>query len=92
MELIDEKKRFIDRLENVELKVDIIADKVDHLVEMGSVTAENVQEITDQLHDQKDYYSQMRKAMGDEVVFYRKVFIAASIVLAVFLLYIMLRI
>ena len=88
MEIIEEKETLLTRLETVEHKVDVIADKVDQLVEMGSVTAESVQEITEQLSEQKDYYSQMRNAMGNEVTFYRRVFGIGSAILALFLMYI----
>ena len=88
----DEQNGLIQRIDRVESKVDNIEAKVGELLEQGAVTQESVEGIGTDLKDQKDHFKFLRDTLKSEMKLYKRIFFAGGLILALLLLWIILRI
>lgn len=89
---VDEQKGLIQRIDRVEEKVDSIEAKVGELLEQGQVTQENVGEMGEEIKSQRDHFKFLRDALKSEMVMYKRIFLVGGCVLALLLLWIIIRI
>jgi len=89
---VEEQKGLIQRIDRVEEKVDNIEAKVGELLEQGQVTQESVEGMGEEIKSQRDHFRFLRDALKSEMVLYKRIFIIGGGVLALLLLWVIIRI
>ena len=89
---VDEQKGLIQRIDRVEEKVDNIEAKVGELLVQGQVTQEGVTEMGEEIKSQRDHFKFLRDALKSEMVLYKRLFLVGGCVLALLLLWVIIRI
>jgi len=88
----EEQKGLLKRIDRVEEKVDNIEAKVGELLEQGQMTQESVQDMGEEMKSQRDLFKFLRETLNKEMKLYKRLFLIGGCLLALLLLWIIIRI